>query len=161
VTFAANSKLPNLQEMKSWLMSLVKTIDENPLEEQEKQLTALFFIILCLGKAFLIYKYLSNSDVLLLTKMITLKPEPEKRSCSGYDFLKSCLLDERYVHVYVYRQNYSDYRIYIYPIVSGYIQYIILCSYTTGQVLIAIEILVNANCEFSNAYNPKQLKCLV
>ena len=86
--------------MKSWLMSLLKTIDENPLEVHKKQLTAVFFVILCLGRAFLILKYLSSSDVLLLTKMITLKPEPEKRSCPGYDFLKSCLVDERY-YIYV------------------------------------------------------------
>lgn len=87
--------------MKSWLMSLLKTIDENPLEEREKQLTAVFFIILCLNKTFLIYyQYLSDPDVLLLIKMITLNPEPEKRSFPGYDFLKSCLLDERYVLLY-------------------------------------------------------------
>ena len=83
--------------MKYWLMSLLKTIDENPLEVHKKQLTAVFFIILCLGRAFLIHKYLSNSDVLLLTKMTTLKPEPEIRSCPGYDFLKSCLLDKKYI----------------------------------------------------------------
>ena len=84
--------------MKSWLMSLLKTLKKNPLEEHEKQLTAVFFVIFCLGKSFLLYKYLSSSDVLLLIKMITLNPEPEKRSCPSYDFLKSCLPSERYVH---------------------------------------------------------------
>ena len=83
-------------------MSLLKTIDDNPLEKHEKKLTAVFSVILCLGRAFLIHKYLSNSDVLLLTRMITLKPEPEKKFCPDYDFLKSCLVDEKYVEYHVY-----------------------------------------------------------
>jgi hypothetical protein len=92
-----------LQEMKTWLMLLLKTVEKYPPEEHEKQLTVAFFIILCLKKSLLLhYQNLSDSDVLLLTKVITLNPEPEKRSCPGYDFLKSCLLDERYVHVLAY-----------------------------------------------------------
>ena len=78
-------------------MSLLKIIKENPLEEHGKQLTAAFFINLCVGKTFQTFECLSNSDVLLLVKMITLNPKPEKRSCPEYNFLKSCLLDERYV----------------------------------------------------------------
>ena len=78
-------------------MSLLKTIEENPFEEPGKQLTAAFFIILCLGKTFRTYQYLSNSDVLSLVKMITLNPELEKRSCPDYNFLKSCLPNERCV----------------------------------------------------------------
>lgn len=81
-------------------MSLLKTIEENPLEEHEKQLTAVFFIILCLGKTFRTYQYLTNSEVQLLIKMITLNPEPGKRSCPEYDFLKSCLPSEKYAHSY-------------------------------------------------------------
>jgi hypothetical protein len=84
--------------MKTWLILLLKIVENYPPEEHEKQLTVVFFIILCLKKSSLMCsQYLSDTDVLLLTKMITLDPEPEKRSCSGYDFLKSCLLDERYV----------------------------------------------------------------
>ena len=76
-----------LQEMKTWLMLLLKTVEKYPPEEHEKQLTAVFFIILCLKKSLLMnIQYLSDTDLLLLSKMITLNPEPEIIPNHGYSF---------------------------------------------------------------------------
>ena len=77
-----------LQEVKSWLTLVIKTIEENPFEEHGKQLTAAYFIILCLAKIYPKYQSVSNSAVLSLIKMIILNPEPDRRSCPDYNFLK-------------------------------------------------------------------------
>ena len=83
-------------------MSLLETIEENPIQDPGKQLTAAFFIILCLGKAFKMYQHLTNSTILSLIKMIVLYPEPETNSCRDYDFLKSCLHGETQRYIYIY-----------------------------------------------------------
>lgn len=78
-------------------MSLLKELEEKPLQEPGKQLTAAFFILACLGKTYQIYEShqsMANS----LIRMFVLKPDLKNRSCPDYEFLRGCL-GERYVMV--------------------------------------------------------------
>ena len=79
--------------MKIWLTSLVKDIEEKPLQNAESQITAAFFIIVCLGKTFKMYQKITNQTVLSLIRMLTLHPEPNKK-CPMYDFIKDHLLEK-------------------------------------------------------------------
>ena len=80
--------------MRNWWTSLVKAIDEKPLQDLESQLTAVFFIIVCVGKTFKMYQYLSNEAILSLLRMITLYPESDQKSCHTYNFIRDHLLDK-------------------------------------------------------------------
>ena len=77
------------QEIKEWAKSLLKKLEESPLQEPGKQLTAAIFILACLGKAFKTHQSLPNS----LIKMVVTNPNLESRSCPDYEFLKGCLSD--------------------------------------------------------------------
>ena len=78
--------------MKKWTNSLLKALNDNPLQEPGKQLTAAFFILACLGKTFMPRQSLPNS----LIRMVVLNPDFDSKSCPDYEFLRSCL-SERYV----------------------------------------------------------------
>ena len=73
--------------MKMWLTSLVNAVKEEPLQTAESQITAAFFIIVCLGKTFRMYQQLTNQTILSLIRMLTLHPESDQK-CSVYDFIK-------------------------------------------------------------------------
>lgn len=78
-------------------MSLLKELEERPLQEPGKQLTAAFFILACLGKTYQISQSpqsMANS----LIRIFILKPDLENRSCPDYEFLRGCL-GKRYVMV--------------------------------------------------------------
>lgn len=90
-----------IQEMKMWLASLVKDIEEEPLQNVERQITAAFFIIMCLTKTLKTYQELTNQTILSLIRMIRLHPESDKK-CPMYDFIKDHLLEKilRYTIIY-------------------------------------------------------------
>ena len=95
-----------LQEMKIWLTSLVKDIEEEPLQNVESQITAAFFIIVCMGKTFKVYQQLTNPTILSLIRMLMLHPESDKK-CPTYNFIKDHLLEKILGYTVYYRKAYS------------------------------------------------------
>ena len=78
--------------MKAWLTSLLNDVNEQ-IQDPGHQLTAAYFIIMCLGKVYRSFHKLPNSTILSLAEMITLHPDSPK-SCPGYDLVKRHLSDK-------------------------------------------------------------------
>ena len=67
-------------------------IEENPLGDPGKQLTAAFFILLCLAKVYRLHQQLPNKFIVSLIRMLTFNCEMVAQSkCPDYEFLMTFL----------------------------------------------------------------------
>ena len=87
--------------MKMWLISLANAVEEEPLQTVESQITAAFFIIVCLRKTFGKYQQLTSQTILSLIRMLTLHPESDQK-CSTYDFIKDHFLEKNLGYTNIY-----------------------------------------------------------
>lgn len=91
-----------MQEFKHWLQSLLDLLSEKQPLDTKHNLAAAIFILLCCGLIYSDFHCLKKVFVEHLTRMLTLNPDPESKSCPDYDFLLSLLSPQtRYLKVRV------------------------------------------------------------
>ena len=88
--------IPCVQVFKEWLESLLESLKMNPLEEPEKELTIAAFIMCCIGLRCQSYDSLKKKEFLAkLGNMLALQPSLELKRCPNYEFLLTCLHNQR------------------------------------------------------------------
>ena len=83
---------------KEWLESLVDSLEKDPLQETEKQLTVAVFILCCIGLNCQSYNSLKKKGFLAkLGHMLALQPNLDLKRCPNYEFLLKCLPKQGFV----------------------------------------------------------------